>query len=39
VRRGVLRVVVARSYPLREAAAAHRDVEGRGFPGAIVLVP
>jgi NADPH2:quinone reductase len=39
VRRGVLRVVVARSYPLREAAAAHRDVEGRAFPGAIVLVP
>jgi NADPH:quinone reductase len=39
VARGALRVEINRSYPLREAAAAHRAVENRETAGAVVLVP
>ena len=39
VARGALQVEVSRSYPLREAAAAHRAVENREIAGAVVLVP
>jgi len=39
VRRGVLKVNNARSYALRDAAQAHRDVESRTTSGAIVLLP
>jgi NADPH2:quinone reductase len=37
--RGELRVVVDRSFPLAEAAAAHAWVEGRSAFGRVVLVP
>ena len=36
---GVLRVVVAETYPLAEAAQAHRAIMGHHRPGKIVLVP
>jgi NADPH2:quinone reductase len=36
---GVLRPVVARELPLRDAARAHADVLGTGINGKIVLVP
>lgn len=36
---GILKVEIARAYPLREAAQAHRDVERRVLAGAAVLVP
>jgi NADPH2:quinone reductase len=39
VRRGVLQVDAGRSYPLREAAQAHRDLEARKTTGSTVLVP
>ena len=37
--RGELRVVVDRSYPLAEAAAAHAYIESRAAFGRVVLVP
>ncbi|HEX9462597.1 MAG TPA: quinone oxidoreductase, partial [Alphaproteobacteria bacterium] len=39
VRRGVLRLEIGRTYPLRDAAAAHRDVESRAIAGSVVLIP
>jgi NADPH:quinone reductase len=39
VRRGVLKLEIGRTYPLRDAAAAHRDVESRAVAGSVVLVP
>jgi NADPH2:quinone reductase len=36
---GSLSVTVSRSYPLAEAAQAHRDLEGRQTVGSIVLTP
>jgi NADPH:quinone reductase len=36
---GSLSVTVSRSYPLTEAAQAHRDLEGRQTVGSIVLTP
>jgi NADPH:quinone reductase len=36
---GSLTVTVSRSYPLAEAAQAHRDLQGRQTVGSIVLVP
>jgi NADPH2:quinone reductase len=39
VTRGVLKVAISRTYPLHEAAAAHRAVEARQAVGAVVLVP
>ncbi len=36
---GVLRVEIGRTYPLRDAAAAHRAIEAREVAGAVVLVP
>jgi NADPH2:quinone reductase len=39
VRNGVLKVNIGRSYPLRDAAQAHRDVESRTTSGSIVLLP
>ena len=39
VRRGVLKATLAREFPLRDAALAHREVENRSFAGSIVLVP
>jgi NADPH2:quinone reductase len=39
VQRGVLRVEAGRSYALRDAAQAHRDLEARRTAGSTVLVP
>ena len=39
VQRGVLRVETGRSYALRDAAEAHRDLEARRTAGSTVLVP
>jgi NADPH:quinone reductase len=36
---GSLKVTVSRSYPLAEAAQAHRDLQGRQTVGSIVLTP
>jgi NADPH2:quinone reductase len=39
VRRGVLMVEMGRTYALRDAAAAHRDLEARLTAGAAILLP
>jgi NADPH2:quinone reductase len=39
IRRGVLHVEIGRSYALKDAAEAHRDVEARKIAGSAVLVP
>ena len=39
VRRGVLKMEMGKSYALRDAAAAHRDLEAQQTAGAAVLVP
>jgi NADPH2:quinone reductase len=39
IERGVLSVTIGQSYPLREAAQAHRDLEGRKTTGSTVLLP
>jgi NADPH2:quinone reductase len=39
VGRGILKAEIAATYPLREAAAAHRDIESRKFAGSVVLLP
>jgi NADPH2:quinone reductase len=36
---GKIRIEINHSYPLREAAQAHRDVEARKTTGSVVLVP
>jgi len=37
--KGVLRARIERTYPLCEAAQAHRDLEGRRTMGSVVLIP
>ena len=39
VERGILRVEIKKTYALRDAAQAHRDVEDRKTIGSVVLVP
>jgi NADPH2:quinone reductase len=39
VRSRKVRVLIGQKYPLREAAEAHRDLEGRRTTGSTVLVP
>ena len=39
VARGTLQVVVDRTYPLAEAAAAHAYIESRQAFGRVLLVP
>ena len=39
VERGILRVEIKKTYALRDAAQAHRDVEDRKTIGYVVLVP
>jgi NADPH2:quinone reductase len=39
VTNGTIRIQISRSYPLRDAAHAHRDVESRKLAGSVVLVP
>ncbi|MFZ0228567.1 MAG: zinc-binding dehydrogenase, partial [Mycobacterium sp.] len=36
---GSLCITVSRSYPLADAAQAHRDLQGRQTVGSIVLTP
>jgi NADPH2:quinone reductase len=36
---GKIKIEISRSYPLREAAQAHRDVEARKTTGSVVLIP
>ena len=37
--RGILRARIERTYPLCEAAQAHRDLEGRRTIGSVFLIP
>jgi NADPH2:quinone reductase len=37
--RGILTARIERTYPLRDAAQAHRDLEGRRTMGSVVLIP
>jgi NADPH2:quinone reductase len=39
VGRGVLKIEIGKTYPLRDAAQAHRDVESRAVSGSVVLLP
>ena len=39
VGRGVVKIEINQTYPLREAAQAHRDLEARKTTGATVLLP
>lgn len=39
VKRGVLKVEISKTYALRDAAQAHRDLEGRKYAGSLILVP
>jgi len=36
---GTLAIEIGRTYPLRDAAQAHRDVESRTVAGSVVLIP
>ena len=36
---GAIEIVPSRTYPLSEAAQAHRDLEARKTTGSIVLIP
>ncbi|MDX2257460.1 MAG: quinone oxidoreductase [Hyphomicrobiaceae bacterium] len=39
VGRGIVKIAVNQTYPLREAATAHSDLEGRRTTGSTVLLP
>jgi NADPH2:quinone reductase len=39
VGRGAVRVSIGQTYPLRDAARAHADLEGRRTTGSTVLLP
>ena len=39
VGKGAVAIAASRTYPLREAAQAHRDLEARKTTGSIVLIP
>jgi len=39
IARGAVRIAIGQSYPLRDAARAHQDLEGRRTTGATVLTP
>jgi NADPH2:quinone reductase len=39
IRRKIVKIEIGQRYPLSEAAAAHRDLEGRGTIGSTVLQP
>ena len=38
-RKGIVKINVNHTYPLKDAAQAHRDLEGRKTTGSIVLLP
>jgi NADPH2:quinone reductase len=37
--RGALKIAISGIYPLRDAAAAHRDIEARKHAGSVLLIP
>jgi NADPH2:quinone reductase len=39
VGRGIVKIQINQTYPLREAAQAHRDLEARKTTGCTVLLP
>ena len=39
VKKGAVKIKINQTYPLREAAQAHRDLEGRKTTGSTVLLP
>jgi NADPH2:quinone reductase len=39
VKKGAVKIAVNHSYPLKEAAQAHRDLESRKTTGSIILLP
>ncbi len=39
VEQGIVKIEVSQSYPLQEAAQAHRDLEGRKTTGSTILLP
>lgn len=39
IARGAVRIAIGQSYPLRDAARAHQDLEGRRTTGATILRP
>ena len=39
VNRGIVKIAVNQTYPLRDAAQAHRDLEGRKTTGSTVMIP
>ena len=39
VEKEVLKIEIGATYPLADAAAAHRDVESRKFVGSVLLLP
>lgn len=39
VKRGAVKIHIGQSYPLRDAATAHRDLESRRTTGSTILVP
>ncbi len=39
VKSGAVKIKIGRTYPLREAAQAHRDLESRATTGSVVLLP
>ncbi|HEX5959041.1 MAG TPA: quinone oxidoreductase [Hyphomicrobiaceae bacterium] len=39
VSKGIVKIVANHTYPLKDAAQAHRDLEGRKTTGSIVLLP
>jgi len=39
VAKGAVKIAASRTYPLREAAGAHRDLEARKTTGSVVLLP
>ena len=39
VGQGVVRIEINQTYPLRDAAQAHRDLEARRTTGSTVLLP
>lgn len=39
VQKGAIKIEISRTYPLKDAAEAHRDVESRKLAGSVVLLP
>jgi NADPH:quinone reductase-like Zn-dependent oxidoreductase len=39
LREGKIRAVIDRTYPLQDAAEAHRYIESRAVMGKVVLIP